>query len=413
MKLKYLLLLTLFLTNFQMLAQQSDSVTVAVAPKIYINCPWCDLNFIREEINFLNYVHDRNNADIHIMITRQETGSGGKEYTLTYFGQNSFQTQNDTTSFTINQDDTDDIIRTKMVKYLKIGLIPFLKKTDILDNITVSYDKPTSSMIKNDHWNNWVFRIRLSTWFNGEKSSRSYDLYNRLSADRITEDWKIRLSLGASIYENSYKWDNEWISSTQREKYFSGSFVKSLSDHWSAGGFISASSSSYLNIRSSIGVTPAIEYNIFPYSQSTHRELRILYRVGGEYLFYDSETIYFKTEENLFLETVQIGMEFNQPWGTVETTITGSHYFHDTSKNKLSIWCNLSLRVFKGFSINFYGSFSRIHNQLHLRREDLSKEDVLLQRYSLQTSYEYYGSIGFEYAFGSIYNNIVNPRFGG
>ena len=221
MKFKCLLLILILLSNFAIFAQQPDSVSAVVAPKVFIDCQWCDLDFIREEINFVNYVYDRKNADIHIMIISQSTASGGSEYTLTYLGQNSFSAQTDTLIFTINQDATEDVVRTKMVKYLKIGLIPFLKITDIIDDISISYDKPTSTIVKEDQWNNWVFRIRLNAWFNGEKSSRSYNLYNRLSADRITDEWKIRLSLGASTYENSYEWDNEWISSTQKEKYFS------------------------------------------------------------------------------------------------------------------------------------------------------------------------------------------------
>jgi hypothetical protein len=41
-----------------------------------------------------------------------------------------------------------------------------------------------------------------------------------------------------------------------------------------------------------------------------------------------------------------------------------------------------------------------------------SLEDVLLMRKQLATSYEYYFSIGLSYTFGSIYSNVVNPRFG-
>jgi len=89
-----------------------------------------------------------------------------------------------------------------------------------------------------------------------------------------------------------------------------------------------------------------------------------------------------------------------------------SNYLHDFNKNRLSIYSDLSIRVFKGFSINLHGGFSWIRDQLFLWNEKLDKEDVLLGRYVLQTDYEYWGSLGFEYALGSIYNNIVNPRFG-
>ncbi len=413
MKFKKYVYFSLFFLPLSLLAQLPDSTLEKVAPKVFIDCQWCDIDYIRTEINFVNYVYDRKNADIHILITSQTTGSGGIEYTLTYIGQNNFAAQHDTLVFTTKQDDTSDMIRSKMVKYLKVGLIPYLSKTPIIDDISVGYVKPSGAMVKEDKWNNWVFRMRLSGWFRGEKSSRNSDIYGRISADRITEEWKIRFSLNSSYDENKYKWDNEWIKSNQESKSFSGTIVRSLSDRWSAGGYFSARSSTYMNTKAAFSIAPAIEFNLFPYSESTRRELRFLYRIGGKHILYDEETIYFKTEENLLSQGLEISLEFKQPWGTVETTISGSHYFHDFDKNYLSIFSNLSIRLFKGFSVNLFGGFSMIHNQLHLRRQSPNKEDVLLRRYALETNYDYWCSVGFEYAFGSIFNNIVNPRFGG
>ena len=48
------------------------------APKVYIDCLECDLDYIRTEITFVNYVRDRKEADVHILITTQDTGSGGR-----------------------------------------------------------------------------------------------------------------------------------------------------------------------------------------------------------------------------------------------------------------------------------------------------------------------------------------------
>jgi hypothetical protein len=72
---------------------------------------------------------------------------------------------------------------------------------------------------------------------------------------------------------------------------------------------------------------------------------------------------------------------------------------------------NANIRIFKGFTFNIYGSISLIHDQISLPREGASLEDVLLNRKALETTYSYYTSIGFTYTFGSIYNNVVNPRF--
>jgi len=50
---------------------------------------------------------------------------------------------------------------------------------------------------------------------------------------------------------------------------------------------------------------------------------------------------------------------------------------------------------------------------LSLPKGGASLEEVLLRRKMLETSYTYYFSIGLSYTFGSIYSNVVNPRFGG
>ncbi|RKY80903.1 hypothetical protein DRQ07_05050 [candidate division KSB1 bacterium] len=403
-------LMLIFLSGF---SQSSSQGKDKQSPKVFIDCQFCDMDFIRTEVNFVNYVYDRKNADIHIMITNRTTGSGGTEYTLTYLGQNNYQTKNDTIVFTTNNDDTADIIRKKLVKYLKIGLVPFISSTPIINDINIEYTKPKDAMIKKDRWNNWVFRTRIRGWFNGEKSSRNKYIYGSFSADRITENWKMRFLLNASYSEDKYKWEEDWIKTSRKTKGFSGTIVKSISSHWSVGGYSRINSSTFQNTKAEYRIAPAVEFNIFPYSESTRKEFRFLYTIGAKYVYYDAETIYFKTEEALFDESLEIALKFKQPWGTVETSIEGSHYLHDFSKNYLSINTDLSLRVFKGFSINLYGGISMIHNQLNLRRESPEMEDVLLRRYALETNYNYWTSIGFSYSFGSIFNNIVNPRFGG
>lgn len=412
MKFKLLFLLVFIFSSYELYGQEADATLEKTAPKIFIDCHRCDIDYIRTEINFVNYVYDRKNADIHIMITDQNTGSGGEEYTLTFIGQNEFEAKTDTVLFTTQHDDTRDMIRDKMVKYLKMGLVPYIIKTPIADEMSLTYNKSSSTMIKKDNWNNWVFRVRLSGRLNGEKSSRNSHIYGRVSANRITEDWKIRLNLNGSYNEDRIQFEDTWYKTTQNRKSFYGLIVKSVSDHWAFGGSFNVNSDIYMNTKLGVSCYPAIEYNVFPYSESTRRELRIKYTLGAEYIYYDSETIFYKMEEGFAKQNFSISFEMKQRWGTVETDLRASNYLQDFDKNRLGIYSDLSIRLFKGFSINLHGGFSWIRDQIFLKNQILEKEDVLLGRYAMQTDYDYWGSIGFEYAFGSIFNNIVNPRFG-
>ena len=52
------------------------------APKVFLDGTRIDMDYIRTEITFVNYVRDRKEADVHVLITQQRTGGGGREYTL-------------------------------------------------------------------------------------------------------------------------------------------------------------------------------------------------------------------------------------------------------------------------------------------------------------------------------------------
>jgi hypothetical protein len=124
-------------------------------------------------------------------------------------------------------------------------------------------------------------------------------------------------------------------------------------------------------------------------------------------------TVFNKTSEGLFGESLSITMEIREPWGTAEASLEGSHYFHDFSKNRFEFDVELSFRVLKGLSFNIEGRYERIHDQLALVQGEASLEEILLRRKELATEYEYSITVGLSFTFGSIYSNVVNPRFGG
>jgi hypothetical protein len=74
---------------------------------------------------------------------------------------------------------------------------------------------------------------------------------------------------------------------------------------------------------------------------------------------------------------------------------------------------NVNARLFKGFSLSLFSSIGLVHDQLYLPKGAATDEEILLQRRQLETSYRYYAGVSLTYSFGSIFNNIVNPRFDG
>ncbi|MGQ9470550.1 MAG: hypothetical protein ACUVR0_02540 [Candidatus Aminicenantales bacterium] len=382
------------------------------APKVYLDCSSCDLDYIRTEITFVNYVRDRKEAQVYILITTQSTGSGGKEFTLTFNGQQEFQGVDLVQKYFSSQTDTSDEIREGLTNALKIGLMTYVGRTPLRHYMAFSFLPETKPAAVKDKWNYWVFNIRGSGYFRGESNYRYESFSTNLSAKRVTGASKVSFSFYWGRTRNIFKYDDLEIASRSEGGGFTGLYVKSLGEHWSAGAFFNYNSSTYENLKDSFNPAPAIEYNFFPYSLSSRRQLRCLYLLNFYAVRYHEETIYGKIKENLWGQSLSLTLDLKEKWGTVSTSLTGSHYFHDWRKNRVTLFGVVNLYLVKGLSFYVLGGGSRIHDQLSLAKKGASFEEVLLRRRQLETSYSYWFSLGLNFTFGSLFTNVVNPRFG-
>ena len=262
------------------------------APKVFFDCHQCDMDYIRTEITFVNFVRERRQADVFVMVTIQGTAGGGREYTLAFIGQNDYIDIRNTLKYISNQGDTDDEQRRGLVRVLKVGLVPYAAKTSMADYITVGFERKTGPMAVVDRWNSWVFNVGMSANLRGEAQQDFSALNGHLSINRVTAGSKLRLGLSADYSHSSFDLEEGPVSSTSDSQSFSGLYVVSLDEHWSAGSWLSYYSSSYDNIAFSISPSPAVEYSFFPYSESTRRQLRVLYRIGYSFNKYIEETIF-------------------------------------------------------------------------------------------------------------------------
>jgi len=129
MKFKLIFLLLCTTTSYlcAQSIQSSDSLRYG-ALKVFFDCPFCDEDHIRREVSFVNYVRDRKEAQVHVMITLQGTGSGGREYSFLFIGQKEFESQNDTLLYTAKPDETSEEIREGQIHTLKLGLMRYVVK---------------------------------------------------------------------------------------------------------------------------------------------------------------------------------------------------------------------------------------------------------------------------------------------
>ncbi len=405
------------------LAAQNNSAAADTSSeetiRLFLDCRRCDRSFIRTNIQFVNYVRNQEDADVHLLINRARTGSGGTEYTLRLIGRKSFDGQDRRLTFNSVQSDTEDEERKGLVQYIKIGLLPYLADTPAMEKLNITYEAgENQSQISagDDPWDYWVFELNGNMFLDGEESRKTVRLSGGASADRVTEEWKFQSFFNYNYNKRSFSETDSLGDTTTRSFITRGFFsrvelVKSLGDHWSAGITGHSFSSTRNNIDLGYSVKPAIEYNIFPYSDYSEKEISFIYGIGPSWYNYDEITIFNKRRELLVQQELQSRMEFVQPWGEIEGRLNASTYLHDLSKNQVRFNLELDIRIYRGLSVNLSGRYAIINDQLSIPAGDISDAEQLLNLRQQATSYSYGGSVGLEFSFGSIYNNIVNPRF--
>ena len=186
---------------------------------------------------------------------------------------------------------------------------------------------------------------------------------------------------------------------------------KSLNDHWTLGEKIKLKHTTFSNHQYKAEIAPLIEYNIFPYSQAQRKQFRFQYAISFQNVQYIDTTIFNKVHENLVAQELKAGFETICNWGNLDLSIEYSNYLHNFNLYNIDFNASFSIRVFKGFQIGYFGSFSMIHDQINISKNGLNEQDILLQLKENSTEYSFYGSLNFRYTFGSLYSNIVNPRF--
>ena len=148
------------------------------------------------------------------------------------------------------------------------------------------------------------------------------------SADRITPDWKSETdfrfannqqNITSNGDTNVYK-DDSWSyhNSTGKESW------RSLVGRWRRR----PSQLQLIIIKNyHLKIEPAVEYDIYPYSESYNRQIRIKYSIPLELVEYYDSTMFFETEEFIARQKLAIALGFNQKWGSANFSLTGKPYF--------------------------------------------------------------------------------------
>lgn len=410
------------LALFFLVASSVHAQTPTPAPsqvtrlRVYLDCSDCFPDFLREEIKWVDFVRQPQDADVHLLTRSSDTGGGGREVVLRFVGNLRFRDVNQELRTVTLVSDPEDARRRAVLRTVTVGLLGYLAREGLPGDValTVRSSQPdTPQGPARDPWNFWVFELEGSGSANAEETNRQWDWSFSSTADRVTDRWKA--SFAASFEEETEEFDldeDEPLKVTRRNRRADWFLARSLGEHWSFGLDGALSASTFGNVKFQFESATGIEYNVFPYSQYASRQLRLIYAVGVERVKYNEVTLFDKLRETLGRQRVEGVLDQRQPWGSLEARVEFSQFLHDLGKYRLEAGGELSFRIARGLSVELDGSASRVRDQISLPRRGATPEEVLLRLRDLQSGYELDFSIGLTYTFGSIFNNIVNPRFG-
>src|SRR6478609_9086021 len=132
--------------------------------RLYLDCPsWrCDPDFFRTEFPYVDFMRDPKDAELQVLVTEQETGGGGTEYTVTILGHGPFEGRADTLRAFTQADATDDEERKAIARQLGLGLARYVATGPLADRFTLHYDVPANAaavaltQATRDPWNYWA-----------------------------------------------------------------------------------------------------------------------------------------------------------------------------------------------------------------------------------------------------------------
>ncbi len=412
----------------------SEALTNGTPPgrvRVFLDCQArnCDSTHFRTEIPWVNWVRDRTDADIHVIFTSTSVGGGGNRYTFDFLGLRGMAGRDDQLTYTSAGSDVRTELLDGLTQTFSLGLVRYAVEAGQgnafelrtrqgmamgpQDGSGPGADGADASPFV-DPWNSWTFRFGLSGNMDIQERRSEQRINPTLSANRVTDDWKLDFSFWSNIRRQRIELPNGREIRNDTDSWrVGGLVVRSISDHVSVGFDTSARNAISQNQRNRMTLRPAVEWNYFPYAMANRRQLIAHYGVGVEYSDYYEATIFGAEQETLPTHRFAFQYRVREAWGNAGVGFESSQYLHDTGLYSFGLSGEISYRISRGLDLSLSGDASRVNDQIHVAASNFSDEDILLGRVNLPTGYRYQASVGFGYRWGSSLTNVVNNRFPG
>ncbi len=417
-------IILLFLLLTVSVSSVAQNISTTSRLKVFLDCKTnCDEDFIRTEINIVDFLNQRQLADLHVLTFSIETGGGGLAYELIILGQNKFSGRKDTLHFSIGANSTQFERRDQLVKYLKLAIIPYLTANNDLDNVQISMvsktkiaDTAKKQTITKDPWNYWVFNTGVSGNYSSDAVYQSSNINGNFSANKITEDIKFGFEASGGRDHAVFSFEDsagnkEKIKVRNSNYNINQYYLLSLNSHWSWGYLGTISRNTFSNFKNQYLLESGFEYDIFPYKQFNTKFFTISYVLNIRHNQYYDSTIYDRLQETRLGQEINAKFTYTQKWGSIRVSTKYQAYLDNLKVFNLGASASCDLQLGGGFSINLSTSAELIRDQIYLPKGGATQQEVLTRRRQLASGYNFKTNIGINYRFGSRLNNFVNPRF--
>ena len=414
-----LVALLALLISAPVLGQEPVPPETAPTPglRVFLDCDrGCDRTYLRQQATFVDYVRDPRDAQVHVLVTTQRTGGGGREYRLELIGREKFAGTDQVHLYVSPETDTDDERRRGFKRVLELGLVPYALHEPIGEQLELSHRPPTeregvTRRPEDDPWNFWLFRAELEGEVGGEARRSDRAVESSFTANRTTYAWKTELELDFDYEDTIVELaDEPEFQSSKRDYGVAGQVIKSLGDHWGAGVGGWWGANTFVNLAPSHRAAVALEYNVFPYDESSQRRLSFAYFLGVSWLRFEEPTIFDRTEQTAPDHGLTVVFDMNRPWGRSRLDLEVSQLLDDRSKNRFTVRGEIEYRLVRGLSLNLRAGVARIRDQIFLPAREATDEEILLERRALETDFRFEMRFGISFTFGSIYSTVVNAR---
>ena len=393
-------------------------------PNVFLDCqgPNCNDQYYRTEISWVNWVRDPADSHVHVIVSSQGTGAGGREYQLDFIGRERWEEYRDQVSYQSLSTDTERESLDGITQTLGVGIARFAGSAGFRGIVRLQGDEaaapdPARGVVDpqqvSDPWNLWVFRFGAGGNLDGEDTQSESRFNGNFNASRITPNWKVSYGGFVSFQRSEHELSSGRSVNTQTDWNVNALVVSSVASNWSGGINFRVARMPRFNQDFTLELRPAAEYSFFPYEEATRRALTAFYQIGPTYRNYQTQTVYGQTEETRIEQSLELEFSQRQPWGDASVSASASHFMHDFTKNRLALNGDLSFRIFRGFSVNTNAQIEWLNDQLYISNEGETDEEILLDLRQQATGFSYGLNLGFSYQFGSIFNNVVNNRFNG